>query len=605
MNGAWPTFSFTEMLRPPGGWKTNGAILSTYSADLVAVVTTLLSLTGCELDEQHAGSRVELVKAIEVLRGRVCVLAQAGRVVVPNSSRPILKLLDKFVRIVDADESKNSWHPKAVLIRFQNGDDASDCQWRMWLGSRNLTRAFNWEAGVVLVSRSDGKGQSIPELPKAAEVLATHAAIATFPPKAIAAELAKLTWDCPPGSEVRWVRVLGPTLSAGFPEPTSDVSRIFVISPFLDAPTVRNVSKWGSDRTRRTLVSTSAELQRLRYEDEGMFARFDDVRIQPLPDLPAESADIRDEDTSNAVASAESEEVPLAGLHAKLLFAARAPRRQLWLGSANATERGWGGRNFEMVAELCIARDAADALEEFVATCDKFQPSAAPPHRDEDEDALENARKVLSVHWPLKQVIREEALEIIAASPPALDDSTISIEVATLGGAWTTWPLSATRLRVPGLHRQHRSNFLQIRALRRDRMCAWIQIARCDPAPDDERDRSVIAQYLDPRTFLMWLRSLLNDELIQTGGGDWDADTPPSYTLNSNGGGGNVGFMPTVEEILRSWARDPSAFFNADQKVKDYLTELERRAKESGATDDAELLGKFRRTWETLAAELQ
>src|SRR5271155_1977184 len=157
-NDAWPTFSFTEMLNPPDGWATGAAILSTYSADLVVVVTALLALTGCDLENRRTGSRVELVKAIEALRGKVCVLAQTGRVTIPNTPRPILKLLDKFVRMVDADENVSSWHPKVALMRFRNIEDAADHQWRVWFGSRNLTRATNWEAGLVLASRSDGKG---------------------------------------------------------------------------------------------------------------------------------------------------------------------------------------------------------------------------------------------------------------------------------------------------------------------------------------------------------------------------------------------------------------------------------------------------------------
>ena len=90
-NEAWPTFSFTELLNPPEGWRTDCAILSTYSADLVVIVTALLALTGCDLDSRRGG-RVELVKAIEALRGKVRVLAQVGRVPVPSAFRPILKL---------------------------------------------------------------------------------------------------------------------------------------------------------------------------------------------------------------------------------------------------------------------------------------------------------------------------------------------------------------------------------------------------------------------------------------------------------------------------------------------------------------------------------
>jgi hypothetical protein len=137
-------------------------------------------------------------------------------------------------------------------------------------------------------------------------------------------------------------------------------------------------------------------------------------------------------------------------------------------------------------------------------------------------------------------------------------------------------------------------------------MCAWLQIAPCEPPPDEERDHALIAQYLDPRTFLWWLRSLLSDDPAHAAGGDWDAEphTPATASVNDSRST-DIGFMPTVEEILRSWARDSSAFVSADEKVKSYLKELERRADESGAAADVDLLRAFRQTWEALALELR
>src|SRR6266566_10041305 len=92
----WPKFSFTELLKPPDGWRTDHAILCTYSADLVVIVTSLLALSGCDL-EGRTPSRVELVRAIEELRGRVRVLAQERRVSTPGAPVPILRLLDRFL----------------------------------------------------------------------------------------------------------------------------------------------------------------------------------------------------------------------------------------------------------------------------------------------------------------------------------------------------------------------------------------------------------------------------------------------------------------------------------------------------------------------------
>ena len=58
-------------------------------------------------------------------------------------------------------------------------------------------------------------------------------------------------------------------------------------------------------------------------------------------------------------------------------------------------------------------------------------------------------------------------------------------------------------------------------------MYAWLQIASCDPPPEEARDHAIIAQYLDPRTFLWWLRSMLTNDPAHLAGGDWEvkADT--------------------------------------------------------------------------------
>ena len=64
----------------------------------------MLALTGCDLDNRRVGGRVELVKAIEALRGKLRGLAQVGRVPVLSAFRPILKLLYKFLRVGNGRE---------------------------------------------------------------------------------------------------------------------------------------------------------------------------------------------------------------------------------------------------------------------------------------------------------------------------------------------------------------------------------------------------------------------------------------------------------------------------------------------------------------------
>jgi hypothetical protein len=385
----------------------------------------------------------------------------------------------------------------------------------------------------------------------------------------------------------------------------ADSDRIFVISPFLDAPVVRRAAQWGGPKTHRAIVSTAMEFQRLLYEDETLFEGFNELLTQPLPDLPAEGADLRDNESVSGNELLDGEEPPPAGLHAKLLFAAKGARRQLWLGSANATKRGWEGGNFESVGELALSRAIADALQRFIANCERFHRAASPPEIDAHEEALEKARKSLSGTWPLRQQIRDAEVEIIATKPPPLVDSEIKLEVAVLGGAYCVWRRDLTRVLLSRQPRWQRSAFVQIRVSRGDKKCAWLQIAPCEPPPDDDRDRAVIAQYLDARTFLLWLRSMLTDEGASAGGGECAEGTSSGSVTTRDPGTFDDSVGPTIEEILRAWALNPSSFIAMDEKVKAYMGELQRRAYESGAVADSELLKAFHLTWNELAAELR
>jgi hypothetical protein len=114
-SAAWPEYSFTEWLRPPDGWRTERAILSTYSAELF---TALVALAGGNRDERSKLAAVEVIKAMDALRGRVRVLAQAGRVTAANKAPAALKLMDRFVKTIHQDASGcRAWQPPHLIRR--------------------------------------------------------------------------------------------------------------------------------------------------------------------------------------------------------------------------------------------------------------------------------------------------------------------------------------------------------------------------------------------------------------------------------------------------------------------------------------------------------
>lgn len=606
---AWPIFSITDVLRPPEGWLVDHAILTSYSADLVVVVTALLALSDCDMDYRRTGSRVELVKAVESLRGKVKILTQANRITVPKKAHSILRLMDHFLKVIPTDERQHSWHPKIFLVRFHRDGDRENVMWRVWLGSKNLTAAMNWDVGLMIASRTDKGGASIPGLAELGFALAQRSGLPALKAADVQKELSSLTWDCPSGCEIRQIKLLlegDPPLR---PQPPPDTTHVLVVSPFLDTAAahcfVREIAEWGGTGTHRTLISTTPDLQRLWDSDRQVFSGFNKVCSMDYPDLPEVGGELASAEAPPA-ALADGEEPSPLGLHAKIILATSRSQRRLWVGSANATRRAWSGRNYEVIAEAQIDRNIADALQEFAAGAVEFKPSTKIAKVDELEDKLEHARQRLSNNWTLQQRLENNESLVIASRAPALSDLGVQVECAALGGAWVSWPDAEERVLLEGNRLDQRSNLLQIRLMVGDRQCSWLQFAACTPEPDVHRDRAIIAQYLDPRAFLLWVRSLLNNEAPDTSDSDWDesADTNSSDP-QSNITSPDATFAPNLEDILRAWARDPEAFRIADEKVTAYLSELSRRAEESNRTQDLKLLKDFEASWSTLAIELR
>jgi hypothetical protein len=465
---------------------------------------------------------------------------------------------------------------------------------------------MNRETGMVLMSRPDDRGQRFEGVAELGAQLAARADLASFSAYQVSEELNALTWDVPVGTQVESIRLLGEQAGTSFPVRNDDADRVLVVSPFLDKKTVRNLSQWGANGVRRTLLSTWPELSRLVRDDPQIFDGFE-VLWSTYPDLPAEGAESQEEGAVTAPAEPiEGEEIPVAGLHAKILYAAKGARRQLWLGSANATTRAWDGRNYEVVAQIRLTRpEPAQALEEFVAGCQRFVPDSVAVADDLDEIALEEARNDLAYEWLISQRLEGDQPVVVSRTGyPSFKNAGIHLDVASLGQEeWVPWPLGAQEVTLAPLQAWQFSDFLQVRLSLHERTCAWIQLARFVPPIDQKRDRALIAQYLGLATYFLWLRTLLADEL-RPGGGGWDtpSDSPPPANVAGSAALVTASMVPTLEEILRSWARNPAAFAEADSMVTDYLEEMECRAT---AEADLRMLSEFRKTWSTIVSGLK
>lgn len=605
MSKRWTGLPYLDVLRPQPGWFVERAILATYSADLVAVVAALLALAGLD-DDRGSGSKVDFANAYEQLRDRVRILVQAGQVGLPRKTVPIMAILDRFLCEVNQG-SEGIWHPKAALVKSvpRPGDEGVDegtrAVWQLWVGSRNLTRSLDWDTGLVLVSRPDG--QRVPGIPVLGAELARLAGLKGFEPERVQEELGELRWQSPKGTEIREVRLLLRGAQRGLPVPPEATRRLVVISPFLDGTTVSRLGRWGNTQTERTLLSTWSELARLHGQSGQPLAGYSQLLTLGAPE-PEDGSKWLEYEHDEAENPSEDEEIEARGLHAKLIYAEHGSEHTLWLGSANATSAAWDGPNAEVVAWLEVHDDdVIGGLFEFVHATQTVDPANLLDVEEKDEEKLlDEACQQVVARWQVKQRRHPDGPLLTGDHPPHPDHTEVELQVGLLVGTPVPWPRGQHLVQLPLASPDQETELIQVHLSVGDQKRAWLQRAPLDPPPDQTRDRRALSRYLDPRTFFLWIRSLLDAKDIGDGGGDWNAqpDRGRKWTTAAS----PTWWAPTLEEILRAWSRDPASLQEADRKVERYLAFMQDYSDRQYAKEEEEILDEFKETWKVLRQTL-
>ncbi len=336
-----------ESLRPPPGMRLDRAVGTTYSLDLISLLTAPLAFTFFDREDEEGRPLADPVALLESLRryaGRVRIYCQAGRIRLPRPNQKLLAFLEEMVVEARAPRDDGVFHPKVWLLRYV--DDGGEVHFRLLCTTRNLTFDRCWDTSLVLDGapsderrpENEGLGVFLRGLARCAvrplhedERLALHT---------LAAEVEHVRFDPPEGFEELAFWPLGLTDYLPWPFKTrGERRRMLVVSPFLSPDILR---RFGDEQKLEILVSTTEELDRLGK------AHDDSTECLVLaPDAELESRDPGDDDDP------ETDPRPdlLSGLHAKLYVIEDGWRARLWTGSANATHAAFR-RNVELLVEL-------------------------------------------------------------------------------------------------------------------------------------------------------------------------------------------------------------------------------------------------------------
>ena len=587
--------SYLDAIRPDPGWETDLSLMTSYSSDMVVLVAIMLTLAGLD-DERGSGSKVDFATAHEKLRDRLRFIVQAGRMTTPKGKPAILGIMDRFVREVKADERVYSWHPKLALIRYTQAK-RNLVQWRFWIGSRNLTRDSSYDLGLLLVSNPDKDGTHIEGMANIGCLLMEMAKLRRRTPASIKRELDSTKWFVPTGVTIRQIELRHDGHITGLPDAPKELEELLVVSPFIDGGTIRQLGTWGNKPTQRLLLSTRTALTELLKQTQQPTVGFKQLLFMDAPDIESES--IKTEELAD-----EAEQL-LRGLHAKLICAKMRSGARVWLGSANATARGWQGKNTEAIAELEIDDGLYKELREFVEK-GIILTSSEQDNVDTDpyEKLIEDARKKLASAWDARLTIKNSMPILSSDVELNLVNPGIKMEVGLLTSHLIECPRGVTIIKLPTVATHQITEFIVVRLSIGDFQAEWIQKVKLVSGLPQDRDQRALAHHLNPRVFLEWIRSLLHPELISDGGGNWDDELKPGKGTRGRMIVATPWWAPSLEEVLRAWSRNPDTLRLVDQKIKTYMKYLYEHKNEENDPKDMIVLQKFANTWKILRSEL-
>jgi hypothetical protein len=239
-----------DALRPPEGYALDFAVGTTYTLDLLALLTAPLAFTFFDWQDAEGRPNPDPLALLEALRryaDRIAIFCQAGQILIPKQHRILFGYLESSVFQATPPGLEGSFHAKFWALRFRaNGQPV---RYRLLCLSRNLTFDRSWDTALVLegsvIERKNAFGGNHP-LGAFVDSLPTMA-VHEVPKNTreqiaqCAYELRRLEVELPEGFEELSYWSLGHDGKKGWPF-ADQYDRLLVVSPFLAEGLLKSLS---------------------------------------------------------------------------------------------------------------------------------------------------------------------------------------------------------------------------------------------------------------------------------------------------------------------------------------------------------------------------
>ena len=553
----------SELLVTPEGYQLEHAIATTFTLDLTALLTVPLGFTGNDL--RTGANKLSLLQSIQQYASKMDVFFQKGMLKVPHRNNSLLQFLAPIVHDVSPSKNGYLFHPKLWVLRYSpigtSDDEVSRTKFRLICGSRNLTFDRSWDAAITLEGEVRGRTRPYNK-PLCAFLRTLPSRTDEFSPERqqlmddTISQLNNVEWERPLGvvDSNEWLKfhIFGESATKA---PDMSGKRVLVVSPFVNSDGLR---KFTSDSpleilSRQTELDSLDEAGRkwVSETSPNMYVINDGAAIW----------DLEDEESGTRW--------DLTGLHAKLYAFDRGYYTHLLVGSANATDRGWGG-NDEILVEI-VGKRSFFGIDSFIGPETDFRKIlilhllGEAPKEDPDEDLrhqLENKiREFASISFTAQiagsdddgwtqTVVSEESLSL------AIPDVVMEFSLVTSPHEIRLLPNGkhlSEKWDLDGI--ENITPFVTLTLRAKNVQVSTVLLARLEGDPIDRLDRVIAQQFENKEMFLQFVALLLASSEV---GGTasihdaFDVEGGISKQWMVDGGG-------LLEILLRTLSRSPKS----------------------------------------------
>lgn len=141
----------TDALTPPLGFVFDSGVATTYSLDLITLLTLPLHLVwlGSPEDDASQLDPLRIVESLSRTAKKLTVYCQRGKMQIPRAASPLFSLMEGMVHEAQAPHG-GAFHPKVWLLKFADAEGSSASLLRLIVLSRNLTDDRSWDLSLNL-----------------------------------------------------------------------------------------------------------------------------------------------------------------------------------------------------------------------------------------------------------------------------------------------------------------------------------------------------------------------------------------------------------------------------------------------------------------------